>query len=69
MLLQPLYALPGEVQKSTKQCNILEELFHIYIFLSYLYVKANWKLIWGVNVAFGTIIFISRNYYYYFAQL
>lgn len=65
MLLQPLYVLPGEVpKKGTKQCNILGELFHFFICLSYLYVTANWKVIWGVNVAFGIIIFINHKYYY-----
>lgn len=41
LLLQPFYVLPGEVQKSTKQYDILVELFHIFICLSYLYVTAN----------------------------
>lgn len=67
MLLQPFSVLPGGVQKSTKQCNVLEELFHIFICLSYLYVTANWKLFWGINVAFWIAIFIAHNYYYYLA--
>lgn len=65
MLLQQFCVLPWEAQKSTKQCDILAELFHSFICFSYLYITANWKLIQGVNIAFGVIIFINHNYYYY----